>query len=122
MTYIIGNSQSSTNNDIPNSVSSLTRKRNSNTNHNSHHSIIIPTTSSNNHHHHQHVLDTDEYIKTLSNGKFNFAPRGFGRQSFRFSEIIQLGRIPIYVYDDIPWIPYEGTTNISINASFTSYI
>lgn len=40
---------------------------------------------------------------------FNLAPRGFGRASFRLAEIIQIGRIPVYLYDDYPWIPYEGT-------------
>ena len=38
---------------------------------------------------------------------FNLAPRGFGRASFRLAEIIQLGRIPVYLYDDAPWAPYE---------------
>jgi hypothetical protein len=38
---------------------------------------------------------------------------GFGRTSYRLAEIIQIGRIPAYLYDDIPWIPYEGT-NASI--------
>ncbi len=26
---------------------------------------------------------------------------------------IQIGRIPIYMYDDIAWLPYKGT-NISL--------
>ena len=24
------------------------------------------------------------------------------------SEIVQVGRIPIYLYDDIAWLPYKG--------------
>ena len=43
-----------------------------------------------------------------SNTIFNLAPRGFGRTSFRAAEIIQLGRIPVFLYDDIPWVPYIG--------------
>lgn len=39
----------------------------------------------------------------------SLAPRGFGRTSYKYVEIIQMGRIPAYMYDDIPWIPYEGT-------------
>ena len=39
---------------------------------------------------------------------FNLSPRGFGRTSYHLAEIIQLGRIPIYIYDDKPWIPYES--------------
>ena len=49
------------------------------------------------------------WLKDMSTTLFNLAPRGFGRSSFRITEIIQIGRIPIYLYDDIPWIPYEGT-------------
>lgn len=40
---------------------------------------------------------------------FNLAPRGFGRATFRLAEVVQIGRLPIYVYDDYPWIPYAGT-------------
>ena len=40
---------------------------------------------------------------------FNLAPIGMGRASFRLGEIIQLGRIPIYLYEDFPWSPYEGS-------------
>ena len=39
----------------------------------------------------------------------SLAPRGFGRTSYKFVEIIQMGRIPAYMFDDIPWLPYEGT-------------
>lgn len=34
---------------------------------------------------------------------------GFGRGSFRLSEVVRLGRIPVYLYQDYPWLPYEGT-------------
>jgi protein-S-isoprenylcysteine O-methyltransferase Ste14 len=40
---------------------------------------------------------------------FNLAPRGFGRASFRLAEIVQLGRVPVYIYNDVPWLPYAGT-------------
>ena len=38
--------------------------------------------------------------------KFNLAPRGFGRSSYRLAEIVQLGRIPVLLYDDVAWYPY----------------
>jgi Exostosin family len=44
--------------------------------------------------------------KTLSS-KFALAPRGYGRSSFRFYEIFKLGTIPIYVWDDVEWLPYK---------------
>ena len=51
-----------------------------------------------------HVL----YHFTLrSTSRFNLAPRGFGRGSFRLSEILQIGRIPVVIYNDYPWIPYD---------------
>jgi hypothetical protein len=43
------------------------------------------------------------------NSAFNLIPEGFGRATFRLAEIIQMGRIPVLVYDDVPWIPYQGT-------------
>jgi len=39
---------------------------------------------------------------------FALAPRGFGRTSFRLVELIQLGVLPFYVYDDRPWLPYAA--------------
>jgi len=49
------------------------------------------------------------WINQMSATSWNLAPRGFGRASFRLSEIIQMGRVPVYLYDDRPWLPYEGT-------------
>jgi hypothetical protein len=46
----------------------------------------------------------------MSQTKLNLAPRGFGRTSFRLSEIIQMGRIPVYLYAKLAWIPYSGTS------------
>jgi len=44
-------------------------------------------------------------------------PRGYGRTSYHLIEILQMGRIPIYLYSDVPWVPYaklfagSNTTN-----------
>jgi hypothetical protein len=58
------------------------------------------------------------WVHDMSMTKFNLAPRGYGRTSFRFAESIQIGRIPVFLYSDLPWIPYQGhgatVTNISI--------
>jgi hypothetical protein len=50
------------------------------------------------------------------------APRGFGRSSFRYFEIIKMGTIPIYIWDDIEWLPYKNVIDyskfsVSINVS-----
>ena len=57
---------------------------------------------------------SNHWLQYIKNTKFNLAPRGFGRTSYRLAEIIQLGRIPVHIYDDIAWLPYQNT-NISLN-------
>jgi hypothetical protein len=52
-------------------------------------------------------VGTEMFKDVTSKSKFAFAPRGYGRSSFRFWEIYLLGVIPIYVYDDINWLPYQ---------------
>jgi hypothetical protein len=34
------------------------------------------------------------------------SPRGYGRSSFRMSELVQMHLPQLYVYDDVPWLPY----------------
>jgi hypothetical protein len=45
--------------------------------------------------------------------RFVLAPRGIGRGTFRLIEILQMGLIPVYVYDDFPWLPYYDSINWS---------
>lgn len=64
----------------------------------------------------------DNFINTTVDSKFALAPRGYGRSSFRFFEIFKLGTIPIYIWDDIEWLPYKDEIDyskvcISINIS-----
>lgn len=47
------------------------------------------------------------FVEITKKSKFCFAPRGYGRQSFRFFEIFQLGSIPIYLWNDVKWLPFE---------------
>ena len=60
------------------------------------------------------VHQTTDWENEIKRSKFNLAPRGFGRTSYRLAEVVQIGRVPVYMYDDHPWLPYEGT-NISIS-------
>lgn len=62
----------------------------------------------------------NKFIEITCNSKFVLCPRGYGRNSFRFYEVLKLGSIPIYVWDDIEWLPYKDdmdydTFCISIN-------
>ena len=53
---------------------------------------------------------------------FNLAPIGMGRASFRLAEIIQLGRIPVYLYEDFPWSPYEDSGQLKLFIFFNCVI
>lgn len=62
----------------------------------------------------------DKFIINTSKSFFCIAPRGIGRQSYRFYEAIKLDTIPIYIWDDIECLPYKDDINydefsISIN-------
>lgn len=49
----------------------------------------------------------NNFISITIDSKFAFAPRGYGRSSFRFFEIFQLGTIPIYLWNDKNWLPFK---------------
>lgn len=50
------------------------------------------------------------FIDTTERSVFTLCPRGYGLASFRLFEAMQLGSIPVYLYD-IPWLPYEDEIN-----------
>lgn len=50
----------------------------------------------------------DIFIDKTINSKFSLAPRGYGRSSFRFFECFKLGTIPIYIWNDINWLPFKN--------------
>ena len=52
----------------------------------------------------------DEFKDITERSIFALCPRGDGPTSFRLYETMQLGAIPIYVYD-MKWIPYENDIN-----------
>jgi hypothetical protein len=41
----------------------------------------------------------------MYHSRYALAPRGYGKTSFRLYEAMQLGCVPVYIYDD-PWLPY----------------
>ena len=55
----------------------------------------------------------DIFIDTTINSKFCLAPRGYGRSSFRFFESLQLGTIPIYLWNDKNWLPFQDILDYS---------
>lgn len=50
------------------------------------------------------------FLDIMSRSTFSLCPRGYGLASFRLFEAMQLGSIPVYVYDT-PWLPYEESIN-----------
>jgi hypothetical protein len=48
------------------------------------------------------------FIDTTLDSKFALAPRGYGRGSFRFFECFLLGTIPIYIWNDACWLPFQN--------------
>lgn len=47
------------------------------------------------------------FIEITQRSRFCLAPRGYGRSSFRFFEAMMMDVIPVYVWDDIEWLPYK---------------
>lgn len=54
--------------------------------------------------------DISIFEKMMSKSIFALCPRGFGKTSFRMYEAIQMGCIPVYIYDD-PCLPYQHKIN-----------
>lgn len=46
-----------------------------------------------------------EFCEVAKRSWFGLSPRGYGRTSYRLYEMLQLGTIPVYIYDE-PWLPY----------------
>ena len=46
------------------------------------------------------------WLDVVKNSRFIVCPRGFGRSAFKLYETLDLRRVPIYIYDDLPWLPY----------------
>jgi hypothetical protein len=55
----------------------------------------------------------NKFIQITCDSKFALCPRGYGRSSFRFFEVLNLGCVPIYIWDDIEWLPYKDEIDYS---------
>lgn len=49
--------------------------------------------------------NVDLFQEMMSRSIFALCPRGFGKTSFRMYEALNMGAIPVYIYDE-PWLPY----------------
>ena len=55
------------------------------------------------------IAGVESWRDVMSHSKLSLCPRGFGRSSYHLAETVQMGRVPVYVYDgaDDYWVPYE---------------
>lgn len=51
---------------------------------------------------------SSDWAVILESSNFSICPRGFGSTSFRVAETIQLGTLPIYVWEQEAWLPYSN--------------
>lgn len=63
-----------------------------------------------------------EFKDIVERSVFSLCPRGYGRTSYRLYESMEAGSIPIYIWDDVEWLPYKELLDwdkiaISINIS-----
>jgi hypothetical protein len=49
---------------------------------------------------------TTNWRAIMADSLINLAPRGFGRTSYHLVETIQMGYVPVQIYNDISWVPY----------------
>lgn len=55
----------------------------------------------------------DDWIEGMQHSMLQLAPSGTNPSSFRFYESLQLGLIPVYVYDTArPWLPYHDQLDL----------
>ena len=65
--------------------------------------------------------DLSNFMEITSRSTFTLCPRGYGRNSFRMYEAMQLGSIPVYIYDedwrafkeDVNWDDFSVSIHIS---------
>jgi hypothetical protein len=49
------------------------------------------------------------WVNQYEKAKLILCPRGWGRNSYRLGEVLQMGMIPVYVYNDLIWLPYYNS-------------
>jgi glycosyltransferase involved in cell wall biosynthesis len=52
----------------------------------------------------------NNFKEIMEKSIFSLCPRGYGKTSFRINESLNLGSIPVYIYDE-PWIPFSDILN-----------
>jgi len=53
------------------------------------------------------IYHGEYWHQVLQATKVHLTARGYGRSAFAIQESITFGLVPVFIYDDIPWIPYH---------------
>jgi hypothetical protein len=53
------------------------------------------------------------WVQYYRRSKFVLASRGWGRNSYRLIEVLQMDMVPVYMYNDICWLPFYDSLNWS---------
>jgi hypothetical protein len=53
------------------------------------------------------LKQSDDWRIVTESSNFSFCPRGFGPTSFRLYETLQVGTIPVYVWEEQKWLAFE---------------
>ena len=65
------------------------------------------------------------WTEVLKRTMINLTPRGFGRTSFRLSEVIQKGYLFLNIYSDVEWTAYDNSpcsiTNLGFSINISEY-
>ena len=56
---------------------------------------------------HAHLGQGSNWREIMGRSVFSLCPRGLGRASFRMYEAMSVGSIPIYIWDDVEWLPWR---------------
>jgi hypothetical protein len=48
------------------------------------------------------------FLDLTSHSVFSLCPRGYGETSFRLYEVLKLGAIPVYIWEDHEWLPFKN--------------
>ena len=61
-----------------------------------------------------HITEQEEsgFREVMQDSIFSLCPRGYGPTSYRLYEALQLGSIPVYIYDKT-WLPWQNELNWS---------
>lgn len=49
----------------------------------------------------------ESFRKMAETSWFGLSPRGYGKTSFRLYEMLSLGTVPVYIFDE-PWVPFAN--------------